>query len=86
MNEAMRQAKHRMSAVNPTPCYRFGVAPMRGVLLLVLLELAGGCVDHLAAPQAYLNRFVGRSEVMGGATDGRADAQLCDGRYEISRL
>jgi hypothetical protein len=64
MNEAMRHAKHRMSAVNPMRSYRSRVAPMRSVLLPALLVGAAGCVDGLAARQAYLNRFVGQPEAV----------------------
>ena len=35
---------------------------MRRAVLLVLAGLVAGCVDQLAAREAYLSRFVGQSE------------------------
>ena len=37
---------------------------MRRVILLVLTGLVAGCVDQLAARQAYLSRFIGQPEVV----------------------
>jgi hypothetical protein len=86
MNEAMRHAKHRMSVVKPMLFYRSNVAPVRRVLLLVLLGLAAGCVDQLAARQAYLNRFVGQSEAMLVQQMGVPARSYATGGYEVSRL
>ncbi|HEY6440896.1 MAG TPA: hypothetical protein VIY55_12810 [Acetobacteraceae bacterium] len=37
---------------------------MRRVILLVLTGFVAGCVDQLAARQAYLSRFIGQPEVV----------------------